>query len=335
MSAAVEHLAISFTRQYPSWLFPGESDIDPKYSGHREPGVEYLIDSLNPFTWRKAVRRVSEYGATSVVIPWWTVFWVPCYGYLVRRLRQSGIEVIFLCHNVMEHETAGWKSFLTLKVLQLGARFLVHTKADELNLKKSLPMADVVVHPHPIYDQFPAPKHTLPRRRGLELLFYGFVRPYKGLDVLVEAMGKLKGGDVQLTIAGEFWEGEEGVRERIRQLDMEDQIEVLPGYHSEDETAELFARADVVVLPYRSATGSGVVSLAYHYDKPVIVTRVGGLPDVVRNEKTGILVNAEDADDLAGAIKAMSRLEAESMSSNIQEYKKSMTWESLVSKLLG
>ncbi len=297
--------------------------------------MEYLIDSLNPLTWRKTARRITEYGATVVVIPWWTVFWVPCYGYLVRRLRRSEIEVVFLCHNVTEHETAGWKSFLTFKVLKLGTRFLVHTKADEQNLKKSLPMADVVVHPHPIYDQFPAPKHTLPRRKGLELLFFGFVRPYKGLDILIKAMGKLKGSDVQLTVAGEFWGGEEEVREHIERLDIEDQVEVRPGYHSEEEAAALFARADVVILPYLNATGSGVVSLAYHYNKPVIATRVGGLPDVVQDRRTGLLVNAGDADDLAEAINTMTRARAESMSAEIQEYKKNMTWESLISCLLN
>jgi glycosyltransferase involved in cell wall biosynthesis len=334
MTGLAEHLTISFSRQYPGWLFPGESDKDPAYENRTEPGVEYLIDSLNPFTWRKAVARASNFKADIAVIPWWTVFWAPCFGYLARGLKRSGIEVVFFCHNVVEHESAGWKSVLTRRVLKHGARFVVHTREDEANLKRLLPGSEVSVHPHPIYDQFPQPQKTLPKRRGLELLFYGFVRPYKGLDTLIEAMGRLKGEDIQLTVAGEFWEGEEDTRARIKELGIEDQVEIRAGYHSDQESADLFARSDVVVLPYHSATGSGVVPLAYHYEKPVIVTRVGGLPDVVQEGRTGLLVEPGNCEALAGAIKSMNRSRAEAMVPGIQELKRSLTWESLVSSFI-
>ncbi|MEJ2033783.1 MAG: glycosyltransferase [Deltaproteobacteria bacterium] len=167
----------------------------------------------------------------------------------------------------------------------------------------------------------------------MEGLFYGFVRPYKGLDLLIEAMGKTA-DDVYLTVAGEFWEGEERVRERIRALSLGERVELRPRYHSEEETAELFARSDVVVLPYRSATGSGVVPLAYSYDKPVIVTRVGGLPDVVHHGETGRVVAPENIDALAEAIKSMTRIEAVAMAPAIRALKGSMTWTSLASALL-
>jgi glycosyltransferase involved in cell wall biosynthesis len=335
MTGSAEHLVISFSRQYPAWLFPGESDKDPAYKNQTEPGVEYLIDSLNPFSWRKAVARASDFKADIAVIPWWTVFWAPCFGYLADGLRRKGIEVVFFCHNVVEHESAGWKAALTRRVLRKSARFVVHTREDEANLKKLLPNATVTVHPHPIYDQFPLPEGTLSKRRGLELLFYGFVRPYKGLDTLIEAMGRLKGEDIQLTIAGEFWEGEDEARARIKELGIEEQVEVRAGYHTDRESAELFARADVVVLPYHSATGSGVVPLAYHYEKPVIVTRVGGLPDVVQDKKTGLLVDPGNDEALAEAVKSMTGSSAKKMVPAIQELKRSMTWESLVSCFLG
>jgi glycosyltransferase involved in cell wall biosynthesis len=334
MTGLADHLAISFSRQYPGWLFPGESDKDPAYENQREPDVEYLIDSLNPFSWRKAVARATDFNADIVVIPWWTVFWAPCFGYLANSLRRAGIEVVFFCHNVVEHESAGWKSALTRKVLKQGTRYVVHTREDEANLKRLLPNTTVTVHPHPIYDQFPAAEYTLPKRRSLELLFYGFVRPYKGLDVLIEAMGRLKGEDIQLTIAGEFWEGEEEVRARIKELGIEEQVDIRAGYHTDTDSAELFARSDVVVLPYHSATGSGVVPLAYHYEKPVIVTRVGGLPDVVQDEKTGLLVDPGNDRGLAEAIKSMTRSRAEAMVPGIQELKRTLTWESLVSCFL-
>ena len=302
LNELTETLTISFSRQYPSWLFPGESDRDRFYEGYKEGKTEYLVDSLSLFTWQKAVKEILKFNADIVIIPWWTVFWAPCFWYITWALRDRHIEVVFFCHNAVEHETAGWKVALTKLVLNHAARFVVHTQEDRDNLFKLLPGVKVAVQPHPIYDHFPEPKGDLPRRRALELLFYGFVRPYKGLDDLIDAMEKLKGKDIQLTIAGEFWNGEKKTRKRIAELGLDDQVELRPYYHSDQETAELFHRADVVTLPYQSATGSGVIPIAYHYNKPVIVTNVGGLPDVVEDAKTGWVVEAGKDGALADVI---------------------------------
>lgn len=322
-------LTISFCRQYPSWLFPGESDKDPDYAGHQEEQTEYMIDSLNPLTWYKTVKRVTEYQAKTVIIPWWTVFWAPCIGYIARALSRKGIEIIFFCHNVVEHEAAAWKTFLTRMVLKNASRFVVHTKEDEANLRALFPKANITVHPHPIYDQFPEPKGELQRRGSLEILFYGFVRPYKGLDDLIDAMALLKDRDIKLTIAGEFWGGEQETRAKIEGLELANQIELRPRYHSDAETAELFSRADAVVLPYRSATGSGVVPIAYHYNKPVVVTRVGGLPDVVKDTLTGFIIPEKNVEALASVLHDLDSQTCESMKTQIHEIKKELSWESL------
>lgn len=333
LSELTDHLTISFTRQYPTSIFPGESDRDPAYEGHQERGVEYLIDSLNPLSWRKALLRILAFEADIVVLPWWTVYWAPCFGYLAGALRHKGLNVVFFCHNVVEHESAGWKVRLTKWVLSKGDRFAVHAKQDASNLRRLISDASVSVHAHPIYDQFPAPKGELPARGDLELLFYGFVRPYKGLDLLIEAMAQTQ-DSIRLTIAGEFWEGEEQARSRIKELDLTDRIELRPRYHTDQETAELFARSDFVVLPYRSATGSGVVPVAYHYNKPVIVTRVGGLPDVVNDDKTGKLIEPDSVDALSDAINRVTRSDAAAMIPAIQDMKRSLTWTSLATTFL-
>lgn len=335
LNTHTELLTISFSRQYPKWLFPGESDRDPEYQGHKEAGVEYLIDSINPLTWRKAVKQITAYGARTVFIPWWTVFWTPCFGYIARALRRRGVEVVFFCHNVIEHESAFWKQWATRLVLRQGSRFVVHTRVDAENLKRLLPDANVAVQAHPIYDQFPAAENSLQKRANLELLFYGFVRPYKGLTTLVDAMGILQGKAIRLTVAGEFWEGRKEIETRVVELNLEDQVDIQDRYHSEQETAELFARADIVVLPYLSATGSGVVPIAYHYSKPVIVTRVGGLPDVVEDGKTGFLVPAGDAEALAEVISSLSRESCQVMQPDIIRIKNSFTWEKMAEVLLG
>jgi len=327
------HLTISFTRQYPTLIFPGESDRDPDYEGYREPGVEYLIDSLNPLSWRRTVQHILAFNADIAVLPWWTAYWAPCFGYIARALRSKGLTVVFFCHNVLEHEPARWKTSLTKWVLSQGSRFVVHTREDAANLRSLVTDAVVSVHPHPIYDQFPEPTGNLSRRGDLELLFYGFVRPYKGLDLLIEAMAKTP-EHVYLTVAGEFWDGEEQMRHRIEELGLTGRIELQPRYQTDQETAELFARSDIVVLPYRSATGSGVVPVAYHYDKPVIVTRVGGLPDVVDDGKTGKLIEPGNVNAIADAINSFTRADAAAMVPAIQAFKSNMTWASLASQFL-
>lgn len=335
-SASVETLTLSFTRQYPAWLFPGQSDQDPNLAGHREPGVDYCLDSLNPLTWRRAFDKIKAFAPDLVVIPWWTVYWAPMFGYLGRRIRQADLPLTIICHNAVEHEAAAWKRWLSRLVLRRASGFLVHTRVDQQNLRRLGPGVPIQVHPHPIFEQFPVPQaeRKLPRRRELELLFFGFVRPYKGLDVLIEAMQRLAGRPVMLTIAGEFWRDQEETRQAITNAGIADQTEFRPGFHSERDSAELFARADCVVLPYRSATGSGIVPLAYHYGKPVLATRVGGLPDVVEEGRTGFLVEPEDPDALAEMLRGLSADQCAAMRPAIERIKQRMTWSSLVDALL-
>ena len=265
------------------------------------------------------------------MIPWWTVFWAFCFGFIARSLKRNGIEVVYFCHNVIEHEAAVWKALLTRNVLNYGTRFMVHTKEDSNNLHALIPSAEVDILPHPIYDHFPQAKQQLPRRKSLELLFYGFVRPYKGLDDLIDAMILLRGRDIQLTIAGEFWDGEQETRQKIENNSLTNQIELRPRYHTDEETAELFARADAVVLPYRSATGSGVIPIAYHYNKPVVVTNVGGLPDVVLHERTGWILRPNHPGELSKVLQGITQQQCIIMSDHIKDYKKSLSWDSLAS----
>lgn len=326
---------ISFTRQYPSWLFPGQSDQEPSSQKYQEPGVEYLIDSINPLSWRRAANRVLEHRPEIVVIPWWTIYWLFCFGYLARRFRQAGVKVIFLCHNVVDHESAYWKIALTKKVLSQAHSYLVQSREDKQTLHKLFPQAKISFHPHPLYEQFPKPANKLERRAGLELLFFGFVRPYKGLDTLIDALGLVPAKqNFFLTVAGEFWQGKEEIVRKIAEKSLHEKIEIIDRYLTEQEVADLFHRADLVVLPYRNATGSGVIPLAYHYNKPVIVTRVGGLPDVVDNGKTGLIVSPESPEELAKAISGITRHSLDSMAANITEYKKQFTWEGMVKLIL-
>ncbi len=325
----------SYYRQYPQWLFPGETDRDPAHEEHQEQNTSYCIDSLNPLTWHRLVHEIREFKPETVIIPWWTVFWAPSYWYITRKLQQYGFNITFFCHNVIEHESAAWKSYLTRLVLKSATDYVVHSQEDKKQLLSIFPAASIRVHPHPVYDHFPPPQGTLARRKKLEVLFYGFVRPYKGIDTLVNAMNELKGQDIQLTIAGEFWEDENKILGQIDKYGLQNQVEVRPRYHNNQETAELFARADIIVLPYLSATGSGVIPIAYHYNKPVIVSRVGGLPDVVWPEKTGYIIEPGAINELAALLSNLDPAKLLRLKPAIETFKKQLSWENLAITVIG
>jgi glycosyltransferase involved in cell wall biosynthesis len=247
---------ISFTRQYPRWLFPGESDRDPSYEGHLEPGVRYVLDPLNPPTWRRAVRLLVEADVEAVVIPWWTVYFACPVAYLKRSLQRRGIRVVFLCHNVVDHETAAYKRWLSRMVLAGAHGYCTQARAEADKLKSFLPGARVVAVPHPLYDHFPLPCGHLERRANLELLFFGFVRPYKGMDVLLDAVARLERDDLHLSVVGEFWQGKDATIRRLHELGIASRVEVVPRFVSEQEAVEYFAGSCCLTARRRAPASS-------------------------------------------------------------------------------
>jgi glycosyltransferase involved in cell wall biosynthesis len=334
LKKAAELTTLSFSRQYPAWLFPGESDRDPFNEGHVEPGVEYLIDSLNPQTWMRAVERLRQARIEALVIPWWTVYFAPCFLYLKHACRRAGIPVVFLCHNVSDHEASTYKVLLSKMVLRGARGYCVQSRSEEARLAELLPGARIVVHPHPLYDQFPPASEKLPRRAPLELLFFGIVRPYKGLDVLLEAMALVERRDVHLSVVGEFWKDEKSMIRRIGELGLRDRVDVEARFVSDQEAANHFARCDAVILPYRSASGTGIIPMAYHYAKPVIASRVGGIIDAVVDGRTGFLVEPESPIALARAIDQVTPEGLAALAPNIEKFKAGMSWEGLSDTLI-
>lgn len=334
LSAIAEVQVVSFSRLYPRWLYPGKFQTEKSETPFTD--ADFSLDSINPFTWHRTARRVLRIRPRFVIVPWWTFFVAPCLRYICRRLQEGGVPVIMLCHNVVDHEAASWKRAISKWVLKNASGFVVQTREEERKLRDLLGEVDVLYHPHPVYDQFPAAKGLLKRRASLELLFYGFIRPYKGLDILVEAIGRVRDADIHLSIVGEPWgKSDAEWRQHFRRAGIEDRVEFVPRYVSEQETAEYFHRADAVVLPYRSATGTGVVAAAFHYLKPVIATRVGGLKDVVEDGMTGLLVAPEDAGAMALAIERFATDGISNGKDNIKRSVKRMTWAHMASCIMN
>jgi glycosyltransferase involved in cell wall biosynthesis len=304
-------LLISFLRQYPRWLFPGRSDRDPSH----QPLIteaEYLLDPLNPATWRRALRRIGEWQPDGVIMQWWHPFWAPAWSILARGVKRlpGRPRLIVICHNILPHEQGIARPLLALIsrwALSPADAFVVHAAADGAMLAGMLPQARYQVTPHPTYaalgDLSPAELPIpLPADRPL-LLFAGFVRPYKGLDILLEAMGlAVTQRPLHLLVAGEFWQGVATYNEQIERLKLVDAVTIIDTYLPNELLAACLNRADLVVLPYRSATQSGIIQAAFGQNKPVITTSVGGLAEVVTHERTGLVIPPSNPLALAAAI---------------------------------
>ncbi|NLE43619.1 MAG: glycosyltransferase [Chloroflexi bacterium] len=278
-------LLVSFSRQYPRWLFPGRSDRDPSSKSLQVGMSNYWLDSLNPLTWLDTYRRIRAFEPSVVVLQWWTAYWAPVWlvlGALIRsNLRR---DLVIICHNVLPHERSPWDVPLARAVLRLGTRFVVQSEEQARELTALQPGAEVTVVLHPVYDMFAddrLSKESAREHLGLPLaapvlLFFGMVREYKGLADILVALPRIRESlsAVVLLIAGEFWKDKSDYLDLIKRLGIEDAVRIDDRYIPNEEVAIFFSAADVLVAPYREATGSGVLQMARGMGLPVIATDV-------------------------------------------------------------
>lgn len=301
---------ICFRHLYPRFLYPGRHDR----KGADEPSPEGalpLLDGRNPLSWLHVARCIRRRRPEWLILSWWVVYWVPLYWLLLGAARAAGSRVLFLCHNVEEHESNGWKRWLTRGILLRGDALLVHTVDERERLKVLVGDKRVAVVPLPSYEGLHVrlPDKAEARRRltlGADekiVLFFGFVRPYKGLQVLLRAMPLvLRRLPVRLLVAGEFWEKRGPYDRLIADLGLQAAVNVDDRYIPDEEMADYFQAADVVVLPYTAVTGSAIASLAIGFHKPIVASAIGALKEVVIPGEMGLLVPPGDAVALAAAL---------------------------------
>ncbi|PEN07870.1 glycosyl transferase [Longimonas halophila] len=302
----------TFTRQYPAWLFPGRTQTvepgTPPPAGLPKP--DRRIDTLNPLTWHRTARWMQQ-EAAGAVMQYWMPFMALPFAYMAWQMRRAGRPVVGIIHNALPHERH-WGdaqlSRLFLHQLSGAVALSESVAADVRALTPALPTEQV---DHPAYTRFGTrPDQTDARARldlpteGLLVLFFGFVRRYKGLDVLLDAWPAVQEHRPNpfLCIAGEAYDDPAPYRAQMEALPHPDRVRWDDRYIPEDQVADYFAAADLVVQPYRHATQSGVVQIAAHMNRPVIVTDVGGLPETIDSGRTGFVVPPEDPDALAEAI---------------------------------
>lgn len=337
----------SFTRQYPRWLFPGKTDRDPSTTP-LQVDCEYILDPVNPITWWRLYRKVRADHPDILILQWWVPYWTPCLTLISRWIkRKTNIRIIYICHNVVPHEGGGiLDRRLAMTVLRRGDAFIVHSEQDRYRLLALLPNRTVIKAQIPTYAEvveqtYPSTHATAELRRQLDLpadgptlLFFGFVRPYKGLEYLIQAVPLVHAHmPVHLVVVGEFWTHPHFYERYAREFGVEHVITLVNRYVPNEELQPYFDLADVVVLPYVSATQSAVVQLAFGFGKPVITTRVGGLHEVVQDGVNGLIVPPQDEVALANAILRFFEGDmAERLRNNVQRNRQSpaFSWRDLV-----
>lgn len=288
---------VSFTLQYPAVLFPGKTQMETS-AQHFDFKITQLINSINPTSWIKTVGYIKNKKPDMVVFRYWLPFMAPCLGFIARKLRKHGLPVVAIADNVIPHEKRIGDVSLTKYFIQSCDAFIVMSDKVADDIKLFNPKKPVSITPHPIYPIFgdkvsrDEACEKLNLDKGFKyLLFFGFIRKYKGLDILLQAMPLIKNKNLKLIVAGEFYESKEEYLKLIKEHHLENAIIMRDEYIPKDDVRFYFSAADLIVQPYRSATQSGVTQIAYSFDKPMVVTNVGGLPEMVTDGVSGFVTD--------------------------------------------
>lgn len=329
---------VTFSLQYPSFLFPGKT----QYSGSEPPeGVKISrsINSVWPLNWISVGNTIKKQQPDLVIVRYWLPFMGPCLGTIIRRIASNGhSKVICLADNIIPHEKRIGDDVFTRYFLGGvdGVLGMTQRVLDDALSFRQLPTA---LSPHPIFDNFGLveSKKEACKKLGLDpsieyLLFFGLIRDYKGLDILLDAFADKRFSDKQfkLIIAGEFYANADKYHMQIKDLGLADKIILKDVYIPDNEVSNYFNAASLVVQPYKTATQSGVTQIAYHFNKPMVVTNVGGLKEMIPDGKVGFIV-PPNADKLADAIvRFFSENKSEEFARNMEEEKQKYSWSKLV-----
>ena len=328
----------TFSLQYPSFLFPGTS----QYSSEAAPedlNIKVCINSINPLNWIKVGNELKKSKPDIIVVRYWLPFMGACFGTILRRAKKNHhTKIICIADNVLPHEKRiGDKQFTSYFIKPVDAFITMSEKVlTDLRRFTNKPARKIV---HPLYDNFGEQINKAKARKHLGLnvddkiiLFFGFIRKYKGLDILLEAINILKQHstlNIKLLIAGEFYEDRKLYDEIIQKNNLQSQIILRTNFIADSEVKYYLSAADFVIQPYRNATQSGVTPLAYHFEKPMLVTNVGGLPSLVPDKKVG-LVAEPNAQSIAKKILELYDFGEEFFLPSLREEKKKYSWSILV-----
>lgn len=336
---------VSFTMQYPGFLFPGTTQMA---SGDPAPeGIEIStrINSLNPISWWNTASYIRKQKPKIVIIRYWLPFMAPCLGTIARLVKKgnSGIKVIAIADNIIPHERRIGDEALTQYFVNGCDSFVVMSKSVMNDLNEFDSTKPVVLQPHPVYDIFGdgVNKNTARKNLGLPedgrlVLFFGFIRQYKGLDLLIRAFAdeRVKNQHIKLLVAGEFYDDKQPYLDLISELGLNDSVILHDHYIPKENVKNYFSAADLVVQPYRDATQSGVTQIAYHFGKPMVVTNVGGLPEIVPDGRAGYVTEIDPVQIASAITDFYQNNRSAQLEAGVKEMAKQFTWEEFTRRVV-
>jgi glycosyltransferase involved in cell wall biosynthesis len=334
--------AITFSRQYPKFLYPGQFQEEGSDGGGFAGKIrsERMIDTMNPLSWIRTGGELRRRGYDLLVFRFWLPLFGLPFGMIARLAHRNGKrDVMAMIDNLIPHEHRPGDRMLTRSFFRYCNFAITQSSIVQKQLAETYPHIPQTLLPHPVYENFGKvmPKEQARRELGITaskvILFFGFVRKYKGLDRLLAAMPRIveKVPDVRLLVVGEFFDDPEPYLEQIREGGVEDRVTIHNAYVGNDEVARWFSAADMLVLPYHSATNSGIVQIGYNFAVPAIVTDVGSLSEVVIDGETGYVLKDASPEELAAAVGRMYQGETiRSFSENIEVERRKYSWEAFV-----
>ncbi|WP_073086247.1 glycosyltransferase [Chitinophaga jiangningensis] len=331
----------TFTVQYPEFLFPGKS----QYSTDPAPAhlrIKRLVNSVNPLNWIKIGRTIRKMKPDLILIKFWLPIMGPAFGTLLRLGKNKNTKVISILDNVVPHEKRPGDVPFTKYFLKPVDAFIAMSQSVLNDLRVFEPNKPASLIPHPIYDNYGEhiSKEAARANLGLQpgkkyILFFGFIRAYKGLDLLLKAMAdeRMKQLDVHAIVAGEFYEDATPYQQLLQELHLGDRVLMHTDFIPNEAVKNYFCAADLVVQPYKSATQSGISQIAYHFDKPMVVTNVGGLTEMVPNGVVGFQAEPEPASIAAAIEKYFTENREADMVAALQQEKLKYSWHRLATEI--
>jgi glycosyltransferase involved in cell wall biosynthesis len=332
----------TFILQYPKFLFPGKS----QYATEAAPphlNITRRINSINPLNWLKLGRQIRKMKPDLIIAKYWLPLMGPALGSLIRLGKRGSTKAFSILDNVVPHEKRPGDVAFTKYFLKPVDAFIAMSQSVLDDLKVFEPNKPVSLIPHPIYDNYGTPISKAAARAVLKLdagkkyiLFFGFIRQYKGLDLLLQAMAdeRLKRLDVHLVVAGEYYEDAAPYNELLAKLQLGDRVLMHTDFIPNDAVKNYFCAADLVVQPYKSATQSGISQIAYHFEKPMVVTRVGGLLEMVPDNVVGFQCEPEPADIAAKIERYYVENREADMTAAVHVEKEKYSWDRLAKEIL-
>lgn len=334
---------ISYSLQYPNFLFPGSSQFET--SGHAPAGIRIhtLINTVNPFNWINTARFIRREKPDFILFRYWLPFFGPSLGTIARLVR-SKTKVLALTDNIIPHEKRIGDRMFTKYFVKGCDGFIAMSKTVLQDIDLFTSNAQKAYSPHPMYETYGAPVSKAEARQKLGLaaddklvLFFGLIRHYKGLDILLEALAdeKLKAAGVKLLVAGEFYEDKQRYLQLIEERGLADRVILHDRFIANDMVRYYFGACDLVAQTYRNATNSGVTMVGYYYEKPMLVTAVGGLAEIVPHEKCGYVVSTKPEDIAAALYDFYDKHREETFTTQVKAEKKKYEWTAFINTLLA